>query len=66
MYTDGVSVTVIKTDEDTRAGGPRQSSIKKNQDEDYIEKLSPGQLRQLGNQCVIVHPGGRGLMHESP
>jgi hypothetical protein len=67
MYIDGVSVTVLKTDEDARAGGPRQSSIKKNQDEDCIQKPSPG--HQLDNQCVVVHPGGWDLMydmHESP
>jgi hypothetical protein len=32
MYTDGVSATIIKTDEETRAGGARKSSSKMAQD----------------------------------
>lgn len=53
-YTDDVSATIIKADEETRAEAARTSSGKKAQDADYIEKLLPEQLRYLDKRCIFL------------
>lgn len=64
LYTDGVAVTVIKTNEETRAGNPRKTRSKKVADnQTYIEQMSPSKLSSMDGRCVLIDPGRRDLMY---
>ena len=68
LHTDGVGVTVIKTNEDTRAGGPRHQINRRTEKEPNITDLSITELRATTGQCVLIDPNRRDLlfcMHEN-
>ncbi|KAM3578690.1 hypothetical protein VKS41_008890 [Umbelopsis sp. WA50703] len=62
IQTDGVGVTVLKANSDTRAGGPRQHAIRSTSTEPDISKLSLSDLRATRGQCVLIDPNRRDLM----
>ena len=64
IYTDGVAVTIVKTDGETRAGGPRRAYKRKIGKEDqYVEKLNDQELKQLDHRSVLIDPGRRDLLY---
>ena len=68
LQTDGVGVSVIKQDQDSKAGGPRRSKKKKKEQEPHIGQLPITQLQQTTGKCVLLDLGRRDLlfgMHEN-
>jgi hypothetical protein len=68
LQTDGVGVSIIKQDQDTKAGGPRKSRKRKKEQEKYISDLPMAELQQTAGKCVLIDPGRRDLlfvMHEN-
>jgi hypothetical protein len=67
IQTDGVGVTVLKANSDTRAGGPRRHAIGSTSTEPNVTDLSLEDLRATQGQCVLIDPNRRDLlfcMHE--
>jgi len=68
LQTDGVGVSVIKQDQDSKAGGPRMSKTQKKEQEPHIGQLPITQLQQTTGKCVLLDPRRRDLvfgMHEN-
>lgn len=63
LQTDGVGVSVIKTNEDTQAGGPRRQRGRRRDQEPNITDLSETELRTTIGQCVLIDPNHRDLMY---
>ncbi|CAO3685102.1 unnamed protein product [Umbelopsis vinacea] len=62
LQTDGVSVSVIKQDQDSKAGGPRKSKEKKKEQEPYIGQLPITQLQHTTGKYVLLDPERRDLL----
>jgi hypothetical protein len=66
LQTDGVGVSVIKTNEGTRAGEPRRQRGRRRDEEPNTKDLSEMELHATAGQCVMVDPNRRDLLHCMP
>jgi hypothetical protein len=67
IYTDGVGVSIIKSNQETRAGGPRTRRTMPASEERYITDLSDEDLQETIGRAVLIDPNRRDLiycMHE--
>jgi hypothetical protein len=63
IQTDGVGVSVLKTNFDTRAGGPRRQSLQIKIREPNVADLSQEELHAAEGRCVLVDPNRRDIMY---
>ncbi|KAK9761510.1 hypothetical protein K7432_018652 [Basidiobolus ranarum] len=64
MYTDGVGVSVLKQNHDTKKGGGGAKSLASEEEEfKYVEKLGREELLAGVGKCVIIDPGRRDLLY---
>ncbi|CEG78856.1 hypothetical protein RMATCC62417_13396 [Rhizopus microsporus] len=60
VQTDGVGVSILKQNQETRKGGTRCSTTSDSVDEEriaYIHELTNEQLQETTNRCVFIDPG---------
>lgn len=65
IQTDGVGVSILKQNKETRKGGTRNTGIRVqtgNNELPYIDKLSNKELQRTTNQCVFIDPGRRDML----
>ncbi|KAH8552694.1 hypothetical protein BGW37DRAFT_512844 [Umbelopsis sp. PMI_123] len=63
IQTDGVGVSVLKTNFDTRAGGPRQQNLQITIREPNVADLSQEELHATEGPCILVDSNRRDIMY---
>jgi len=62
IFTDGVSISIVKQSEPTRAGKARKKGLKPPPEFDYLHQKSPLWLENSAGKCVLIDPGRTDLI----
>ncbi|ORE11314.1 hypothetical protein BCV72DRAFT_332378 [Rhizopus microsporus var. microsporus] len=66
LFTEGIGVSVLKQNDDTKKGGSgagRRTKAVDEEDFKYVEKLEKEELLAGAGKCVLIDPGRRDMLY---